>query len=104
VHALTAEHAPGTDLVLTGPEALSHDDVARTITEVTGRPVVHRHLSYEQLRDRLAELMPPDFAAMLAGLDRSIAEGSEDRVTDTVQRLTGRPPRTFRALLLRLLG
>jgi uncharacterized protein YbjT (DUF2867 family) len=99
VHALTDEHAPNTDLVLTGPEALSYDDIATIITEVTGRPVVHRHLSYEQMRDRLTALMPLEFAAMLAGMDRAIAEGSEDRVTDTVQRLTGRPPHTFRALL-----
>jgi uncharacterized protein YbjT (DUF2867 family) len=99
VHALTDEHAPNTDLVLTGPEALSYDDIATVITEVTGRPVVHRHLSYEQMRDRLAALMPPEFAAMLAGMDRAIAEGAEDRVIDTVQRITGRPPRTFRALL-----
>ena len=99
VHALTDEHAPNTDLVLTGPEALSYDDIATIITEVTGRPVVHRHLSYAQMRYRLTKLMPLEFAAMLAGMDRAIAEGSEDRVTDTVQRLTGRPPRTFRALL-----
>jgi uncharacterized protein YbjT (DUF2867 family) len=99
VHALTDDDAPNTDLVLTGPEALSYHDIARSITEVTGRPVVHRHLSYEQMRDRLTKLMPPEFAAMLAGMDRAIAKGAEDRVTGTVQRLTGRPPRTFRALL-----
>ncbi|MEU4895744.1 NmrA family NAD(P)-binding protein [Streptomyces sp. NPDC044780] len=99
VAALTDEHAPNTDLVLTGPEALGYDDIATILTEVTGRPVVHRRLSYEQLRDRLAAHTPVPFAAMLAGLDRAIAEGAEDRVTDTVQRLTGRPARSFRALL-----
>ncbi|MEV6148706.1 NAD(P)H-binding protein [Nonomuraea sp. NPDC052129] len=99
VHALTDEHAPNTDLVLTGPEALSYDDIATSITEVTGRPVVHRHLPYEQMRDRLAALMPLEFAAILAGMDRAIAEGAEDRVTDAVQHITGRPPRSFRALL-----
>jgi uncharacterized protein YbjT (DUF2867 family) len=99
VHALTGEHAPGTDLVLTGPEALSYDDIAAIMTQVTGRLVVHRSLSYEQIRDRLAAEIPEEFAAMLAGMDRAIAEGSEDRVTDTVQRLTGRPARTFRAFL-----
>ncbi|WP_067893553.1 NmrA family NAD(P)-binding protein [Nocardia vaccinii] len=99
VHALTDRTAPNTDLVLTGPEALSYDDVAAIVTEVTGRPVAHRRLSYEQLRDRLTALVPLEFAAMLAGMDRAIAEGAEDRVTDTVQRLTGRPPRGFRALL-----
>ncbi|EGX59750.1 NmrA family protein [Streptomyces zinciresistens K42] len=101
VRALTDEQAPNTDLVLTGPEALSHDDVAAVITEATGRPVVHRRLSYEQMRDRLTTQVPVEFAAMLAGMDRAIAEGVEDRITDTVQRLTGRPPRTFRALLER---
>ncbi|WP_046501114.1 NmrA family NAD(P)-binding protein [Streptomyces odonnellii] len=101
VHALTDEQAPNTDLVLTGPEALSHDDIATIITEVTGRPVVHRRLSYEQMRDRLTAEVPAEFAAMLAGMDRAIAGGTEDRITDTVQRLTGRPPRTFRVFLER---
>ncbi|MFJ9815391.1 NAD(P)H-binding protein [Streptomyces sp. NPDC101151] len=98
VHALTGDRAPDTDLVLTGPEALSHDDIAVIVTEVTGRPVTHRNLTYEQMRDRLAASIPPEFAAMLAGMDRAIAEGAEDRTTDTVQRLTGRPPHSFRAV------
>ncbi|AUI59018.1 NmrA family NAD(P)-binding protein [Amycolatopsis sp. BJA-103] len=101
VRALTDEQAPNTDLVLTGPEALGHDDIATIITEVTGRPVVHRRLSYEQMRDRLTAEVPVEFAAILAGMDRAIAEGAEDRITDTVQRLTGRPPYTFRALVER---
>ncbi|MFH8558336.1 NAD(P)H-binding protein [Streptomyces celluloflavus] len=101
VHALTDEQAPDTDLVLTGPEALGHDDIATVITEATGRTVAHHRLSYEQMRDHLTTQVPVEFAAMLAGMDRAIAEGAEDRITDTVQRLTGRPPRTFRALLER---
>ncbi|TMR05070.1 ergot alkaloid biosynthesis protein [Actinomadura soli] len=99
VHALTDEHAPDTDLVLTGPETLSHDDIAAIITDVTGRTVVHRRLSYERLRDRLAALVPPEYAEMLAGMDRAIAEGAEDRVTGAVHRVTGRAPRAFRAFL-----
>ncbi|MEW2252785.1 NAD(P)H-binding protein [Streptomyces sp. NPDC006975] len=101
VRALTDEQAPNTDLLLTGPEALGYDDIAAIITEVTGRPVVHRRVSYEQMRDRLATQVPVEFAAILAGMDRAIAQGTEDRITDTVQRLTDRPPRTFRALLER---
>ncbi|MEV4921347.1 NAD(P)H-binding protein [Streptomyces roseoverticillatus] len=98
VRALTDDRAPGTDLVLTGPEALGHDDIAAIVTEVTGRPVAHRPLTYGQLRDRLAAQMPPAFAAMLAGMDRAIADGAEDRTTGTVQRLTGRPPNSFRTV------
>lgn len=101
VRALTDEQAPNTDLVLTGPEALGHDDVAAIITELTGRVVVHHRLSYEQMRDRLTTQVPEEFAAMLAGMDRAIDGGAEDRITDTVQRLTGRPPRSFKAVLER---
>ncbi|MGW2620740.1 NAD(P)H-binding protein [Streptomyces sp. NPDC001500] len=103
-HALTDVHAPDTDLVLTGPEALGYDEVAALITEIAGRPVVHRRLTYEQMRDRLTALVPPEFAAMLAGMDRAIAQGAEDRVTDTVQRLTGRPARSLRSVLERELA
>ncbi|MEU5883894.1 NAD(P)H-binding protein [Spirillospora sp. NPDC047279] len=99
VHALADEQSPNTDLILTGPEALSYDDIAACITEVSGRPVVHRPLSYEEMRERLTDQVAPEFAAMLAGMDQAIAEGAEDRVTDTVQRLTGRSPRPLRALL-----
>ncbi|MFE6175689.1 NAD(P)H-binding protein [Streptomyces sp. NPDC056464] len=98
VHALTDEQAPDTDLILTGPEALSHDDVAAIVTEVTGRPVAHHHLAYDDMRDRLAAVIPPEFATMLADMDRAIAEGDEDRTTDTVRRVTGRPPNGFRAV------
>lgn len=101
VRALTDDQSPNTDLVLTGPEALSHDDIAATITDVTGRPVTHRRLSHEQMRDRLAAQIPAEFASILADMDRAIAAGAEDRVTDDVQRLTGRPPRTFRTHLER---
>ncbi|MGW7104086.1 NmrA family NAD(P)-binding protein [Streptomyces sp. NPDC054838] len=101
VRALTDEHAPDADLILTGPQALSYDDVAAIISEVTGRSVVHRRLTFEQLRDRWAAEIPLEFATMLAGMDRDIAAGAEDRTSDTVERLTGRPPGTFRAFVER---
>lgn len=98
VRTLTDVVAPDSDLVITGPEALSYGEVAAVLTEVTGRPVAHLHLTYEQMRDRLAaEGIPGEFAAMLAGMDRAIADGAENRVTATVEHMTGRPARTFRA-------
>ncbi|MHC5261892.1 NmrA family NAD(P)-binding protein [Streptomyces sp. UC4497] len=99
VRALTDDVAPNTDLVLTGPESLTYDDIATLLTEITGRSVTHHQLPYEQMRDLLAAQIPGDFAAMLAAMDRAIAEGAEDRTTDTVERVTGRPPGSFRALL-----
>lgn len=102
--ALTDEDAPDEDLVLTGPEALAYDDVAAIVTEVTGRPVTHRNIGYEQMRERLETVAPPDFAALLAEMDLAIANGAEDRTTDTVERLTGRPPNGLREVIARELG
>ncbi|MDJ0466417.1 NmrA family NAD(P)-binding protein [Streptomyces sp. H27-C3] len=97
VRALTDERAPNTDLILTGPQALSYDDIAATLTQVTGRTITHHRLTHEQMRQRLTVDIPVQFAAMLADMDHTIAGGAEDRTTDTVQRLTGRAPRSFRA-------
>ncbi|WP_209443555.1 hypothetical protein [Streptomyces anulatus] len=77
VHALTDVNAPNADLVLAGPEALSYDDIATTVTQVTGRPVDHHRLFYEQMRDRFTAHVPLEFASMPAGMDRAIAEGAE---------------------------
>ncbi|MFF9039062.1 NAD(P)H-binding protein [Streptomyces sp. NPDC014892] len=101
VHALTDVRSPDSDLILTGPQALSHDEVAAIVGEVTGRPVVHRHLTHEQQCDRLAPLVGREFAEMLADMDRAIAEGAEDRTTDVVRRVTGREPHSFRAVVAR---
>src|SRR5690606_8771626 len=103
VRALTDAQAPRTDLVLTGPRALSHDDIADVLTEVTGRPAVHHRLTYEEMCDHLirAAGTPPEFAALLARLDLAIADGAEDRRTDTVRRMTGREPNDFRTAAAR---
>ena len=36
----------------------------------------------------------------LAGMDGAIAHGAEDRITDTVEAVTGRRPKTFAAFPL----
>ncbi|WP_411123429.1 NAD(P)H-binding protein [Streptomyces sp. x-19] len=96
-HALTDPTPHNTDWILTGPQALSYDDVATVLTEVTGRPVRHRSVPVDEMRARHARVVPPEFAAVLAELDRRIADGAEDRITDAVARITGRSPRSFTA-------
>lgn len=99
-HALLDARAPNEALVVTGPEALSYDDVARILGEALGRTVRHVRIDDEQARRRLvASGMPAEYAELLVALDVAIRDGAEDRVTDTVLRVTGRPPRTFAAFL-----
>lgn len=92
--------APGNrDYVLTGPQALSYDEVAALIAAEAGRPVVHRRLTEQELTGWLSETagVPRDFAAALAAMDTAIAGGAEDRVSPDIQAVTGRFPTSFRA-------
>lgn len=84
--------------VITGPEALSYADVAAIFSRVLGRPIRHVAVDDAEARRRLiAGGMPEGYARLLVALDADIRGGAEDRVTDTVGRVTGRPPRGLEA-------
>ncbi|WP_306366238.1 NAD-dependent epimerase/dehydratase family protein [Nocardiopsis sp. CC223A] len=100
-HALTDAEPIEREPVLTGPEALSYDEVAAIYGEVTGREVVHESLEPGAVERALAAAMPVEVARILVGLDGLIAAGAEDRVTDTVERIAGRPPGDLRTVLRR---
>jgi uncharacterized protein YbjT (DUF2867 family) len=83
---------------ITGPEALSYDDVAAILSRVTGRSLAHVRVDDAEAKRRMiATGMPERYADLLVGLDALIRDGAEDRVTDTVERVTGRPPRSLEA-------
>lgn len=93
---LTADAPLNRDAILTGPQALTYDEVAAILARAAGRTI--RHVAVSETR--LAEIfsrdgMPADYARALAAMDTAIAGGAEDRVTDEVRQLTGVAPRTF---------
>ena len=103
VAALTARRPLNRDFVLTGPEALGYDDTATILSAVTGRTIRHIPLAPADLTARfIAQGLPPDYAEALTRLDNAISLGAEDRTTDHVENLTGRPPTTFRAFAHRV--
>ncbi len=84
--------------VLTGPQALSYDEVAAVISEAAGKTVRHVRISRVELIARLTAFgIPADYAALLADLEDAIQHGAEDRVTGTVEEVTGRAPKSFTA-------
>jgi uncharacterized protein YbjT (DUF2867 family) len=97
--ALLGEAAGNRDYVLTGPRALSYDEVAALIAAAADRPVVHRRLTEKQMAGWLSESagVPLPFAAALAAMDTAIAGGAENRVSPDVQTVTGRLPISFEA-------
>jgi uncharacterized protein YbjT (DUF2867 family) len=97
VEALLAPESLNTDLILTGPESLSYDDVAAILTETSGRTVTHKRLEQADQAGYYEALgVPKPSAQFLVGMDAVVASGVEDRTTDTVERVTGTPPRSFR--------
>ncbi len=96
--ALADAASPDAALTLTGPEALGYDDVAAILSRVSGRSLKHVRVDDAEARRRMiASGIPAPYADLLVGLDAAIRGGAEDRVTDTVERVTGRPPRSFEA-------
>ncbi|GAA1086752.1 MULTISPECIES: NAD-dependent epimerase/dehydratase family protein [Streptomyces violaceusniger group] len=88
------------DHLLTGPQALSYQDVAAIISARTGRPVrVVRIGTDEQAANYRAAGTSAEFAAAIAAVEDGIRAGQEDQVSTAVLDLTGRPPRTFAAFV-----
>jgi uncharacterized protein YbjT (DUF2867 family) len=101
---LTEPGHAGAHYDVTGPEALSCTDVAAKLTAATGRPVTYDDASDEAVRQALLGAgLNRWFASALVGLyqdyRRSGIGGYAAQVTDTVQRLTGRPARSLDDLL-----
>jgi uncharacterized protein YbjT (DUF2867 family) len=89
---------------VTGPEALSYAAVAAKLTAAMGRKISHVAVSDEPVRQALLGAgLNAWFTDALIGLNqdyrRSGTDGYAAQVTDTVQRLTGRPPRSLDDLL-----
>lgn len=101
-HALTDKEPHNREHIITGPESLTYDEVAKVITSVTVLDAKHIHVTPEQLSERhKAAGLPESYAEYLAGMDVRIRlEGTEDQVTDTVLRVTGREPRSLEQFIL----
>ncbi|HWO23761.1 MAG TPA: NmrA family NAD(P)-binding protein [Kofleriaceae bacterium] len=98
VRALADETSHNTAHLVTGPQALRYDDIVAVITEVAGRPMRHVKATPKEARRHLTTLGIPDRSArILVRLDEAIQQGAENRVTDTVARVTRHEPRTFEA-------
>jgi uncharacterized protein YbjT (DUF2867 family) len=96
VEALLAPEPLNADLILTGPQALSYEDMASVLSGASGRAITHVAVAPEEVPPRYEAVgVPARSAQFLAFMDSVIAAGGEGWTTDTVERVTGRPPRTL---------
>ena len=96
--AVLLDDSPALDgavLEVTGPEALSLDDAAAVLAEVTGRPASYRRQTVEEAWATRRPSGHPDWEVEgWVSSYRAIAAGELARVTDVVPTLTGHPART----------
>jgi uncharacterized protein YbjT (DUF2867 family) len=82
---------------LTGPEALTVAEAAAIISDETGQTIKHVDLDRDAwIAGAIANGIPPEYGAVLRQLTETIASGHGSRPNGTVEKITGRPPRTFR--------
>mgnify|MGYP001692269853 CR=1 FL=1 len=85
---------------LTGPEALTLAEAAAVITRATGWPTVYREQTLEEAYASRSVYGAPDWQVdAWVSTYTAIASGALDRVTDDVERLTGRRPLSLAQLL-----
>ena len=87
----------GAHYTLTGPQALTFDEVAEIIASVSGRPVVYNDIDPEAwISGAVGAGVPADYAVMLRWLTGAIIAGHGSVPTDDIEKVTGRMPATFR--------
>lgn len=95
---LTTDGHEGNTYVLTGPSALTYADVAAELSAATGHEVEFVDVPDEAARHAAIDAGVPDFVAdQFVNIFVMLRQGVAERVTDSVERLTGSAPRGFAA-------
>ncbi|TPM44835.1 SDR family oxidoreductase [Mesorhizobium sp. B2-2-3] len=102
--AIAAGLASGTTdsktYTLTGPQAYTTAEIAALVSEVAGKPLDVVQVSDDVLTEGVkASGVPEDFAGVIVSFDVNTRAGRIAMVTDAIEMLSGRTPRTLRQFL-----
>ena len=100
VAALTSDGHVGKTYTITGPEALSFQEVAAKLSDVTGRRVTYHDVPLATVRQEVvATSIPAWLVDIRMEFATALRDGYTAVVTDTVQAVTGQLARTFDAFV-----
>lgn len=94
VRALTEDGHAGRAYPMSGPDWLSQADQVRVIGEVLGRPVRYERIPVDEAFESMSRSVDPRYVRGMLDIQARMV-GQEPVVHDTVERVTGRPARTF---------
>ena len=93
---LTTPGHAGKAYTLTGPQSLSFNEVAATLSRAAGRPIAYVPVSMDAFRQTFVAAGAPRWLVdAIADLYASFLAGDNAPVADGVQRVTGRSPRSL---------
>ncbi|APU14250.1 MULTISPECIES: SDR family oxidoreductase [Actinoalloteichus] len=90
---LTGEGHTGQTYTLTGPRAVTHEEIAQALAAATGREIAFQDVPAEQFTAALSGMVPPWQLAGLVEDYAHYAKGEAAEVHTSVADLTGRPAR-----------
>jgi uncharacterized protein YbjT (DUF2867 family) len=94
--ALITDAHEGKTYVLTGPEALTFEDVATGLTVATGRTIEFVDVPEDAARGQMIEAGMPDWMAeLILAAFKALRDGIAADTSDAVRELTGSEPRSF---------
>ena len=93
---LTESGHEGTAYPVTGPEALTYEEMAAALSAALDHEVECVTVGLDQVRVSMEEMgMPAPLVDGVVGLQRWFEDGNGAAVEPTVEEVTGRPARTF---------
>ena len=94
---LKSGRGSGKTYVLTGPEAVTYNEIVATLGKVIGKPVRYVPISFEAAWNGMVKSEMPDwFADDLIRLMKTWSEGRGNIVTSTVEKVLKRKPVSIR--------
>jgi uncharacterized protein YbjT (DUF2867 family) len=93
--ALTDDRHRGALYEVTGPRLMTFADMARDLSEATGRAIRHIPISFEDFHAGVARSGGDFVADVFTAIARETLDGRNANTTDGVMRAIGRPPRDF---------
>lgn len=85
---------------VSGPAALSPDDLAAILADLSGKPVTAVNIPGEALVGGLTQAgIPPEFASILANFDADAAKGLLAIVSNDIETLSGHAPTSVATFL-----
>lgn len=100
-HLLTTDDLPAdTHLDVSGPDGVTFTDLARVLTDLTGRTVTYHPGTDQETRTYLEQHGTPPFVTQqILAIFTALRSGTQSEPVNTVTDALGRPPRTLTEFL-----